>query len=298
MVKIITPVVSVFDKDLKIDYAGTAQVIKFLLQNQVDGILVLGSTGEFPNLDLAAKKEYFQFYRQHVPADRTLYAGVGCMNYEDTRTLAQAVLQMGYTAVVVIEPYYFRMSQTEIFHFYDRLATEVQGSLLIYNYPQLSGSNIAATTISRLIAQHSNIVGLKDTIDIIEHTNQVFQQTQTSNFTVYSGMDDQFLFNAACGGAGCIGALSNIVPDIWSTLVQSYNEQNFEQTMRLSRLIASLMPLYTLSSNPAVLLKHLLNYRGVAIPTTGVFPFAELKPETLATAKSLLQKALDRFYKD
>ena len=68
--------------------------------------------------------------------------------------------------------------------------------------------------------------------------------------------------------------------------------------MRLSRLIASLMPLYTLSSNPAVLLKHLLNYRGVAIPTTGVFPFAELKPETLATAKSLLQKALDRFYKD
>jgi len=65
LVKIITPVVSVFDKDLKIDYAGTAQVIKFLLQNQVDGILVLGSTGEFPNLDLAAKKEYFQFYRQH-----------------------------------------------------------------------------------------------------------------------------------------------------------------------------------------------------------------------------------------
>ncbi|MDA6864837.1 dihydrodipicolinate synthase family protein, partial [Escherichia coli] len=78
-------------------------------------------------------------------------------------------------------------------------------------------------------------------------------------FTVYSGFDDQFLSNIANnGGGGCIGALSIIVPEIWSSLVKAANERDFDRTFALYHLIQKLMPIYDMDTNCSLILKKLL----------------------------------------
>lgn len=106
MAKIITPVITILDKNEKPDYEGNKKVIDFLINGGVDGILVLGSAGEFPNLTVEEKIEFFKFYAEYVNGRVKLFAGTGCVNYADTLRLSQAALDLGYTPMV-IGPYYF-----------------------------------------------------------------------------------------------------------------------------------------------------------------------------------------------
>ena len=214
MAKIIAPVVTIFNEEEKPDYAGNKKVIDFLIEGGLDGILVLGSAGEFPDLNEQERLDFFRFYAEYVNGRVELLAGTGCIRYADTLALSNAVYELGYTPMV-ISPYYFEMDQEKLFVYYDRLAKDVKGDLYLYNFPPRTGHSIAPETIRRLIDANPNIIGLKDSVSIPGHTNMVCRAVEGKPFTVYSGFDDQFLSNIANnGGGGCIGALSIIVPDL------------------------------------------------------------------------------------
>ncbi|MCI1985733.1 MAG: dihydrodipicolinate synthase family protein [Lactobacillus sp.] len=295
MAEIIVPVITVFDQNEKPDFEGNQKVIDYLIRNGVDGLLVLGSAGEFTNLSVKEKIEFFDFYAEYVDGRVKLLAGTGCVSYGETKQLTQAVLNKGYEAAVVIEPYYFAISQSEVRRFYDRLATEVKGKIYLYNFPARSGISIAPQTVSDLMKAHPNIVGLKDSVTMPGHTNAILQALDTTKAKIYSGFDDQFFANIASGGQGCIGALANIVPDIWHALVSANNTGNYARTVYLASLIERLMPLYDLCSNPAVLLKRLMQHRGVAISATGLFPFDNVADSVYRQAETLLDTVVNDF---
>lgn len=292
MAKIITPVITVFDKNEKPDLAGNKKVIDYLIDHGVDGILVLGSAGEFPNLTPQERLDFFKFYKEYVHNRVELFAGTGCVSYSDTLMLTSACIAMGYTAAMVLTPYYYALNQEQMYTFYDRLADEVNGDLYLYNFPPRSGSSIDADVIHRLVTKHTNIIGLKDSVTEPNHTNDVFRATENIDFKVYSGFDDQFLLNIANGGAGCIGALSNIVPDIWASLVKAVNDDRFSKAVILTNLIQRLMPIYGLDSNPALLIKMLMNHRGLNISETEVFPFNQINDLIYKKAERILDNVL------
>ena len=91
-----TPVVTVFDEKEKPDYEGNKKVIDFLIEGGVDGILVLGSSGEFTGLTKQEKHDFFKFYADYTAGRTKLYAGTGSLNFEDTVALSNEVNEMGY----------------------------------------------------------------------------------------------------------------------------------------------------------------------------------------------------------
>ncbi|SFP36224.1 4-hydroxy-tetrahydrodipicolinate synthase [Oscillibacter sp. PC13] len=295
MVKIITPVITVLNENEKPDYEGNKKVIDHLVSGGVDGILVLGSAGEFPNLTIQERLDFFQFYADYTAGRVELLAGTGCVSYQDTLTLSNAVYDMGYTAPMVIGPYYFGLDQEKVFLYYDRLAKEVKGDLYLYNFPPRSGHSIAPETIGRLVEANSNIVGLKDSVTEPVHTNQVFQVVAGHKFTAYSGMDDQFLLNLSHQGGGVIGALSNVVPELWSDLVRSANSGNFDRTMALAALIERLALLYEMDSNCSLMMKKLMVHRGVKISDRAVFPFNQMDEAVYQKAVALLDSVLEKY---
>ena len=169
MAKIIAPVVTIFNEEEKPDYAGNKKVIDFLIEGGLDGILVLGSAGEFPDLNEQERLDFFRFYAEYVNGRVELLAGTGCIRYADTLALSNAVYELGYTPMV-ISPYYFEMDQEKLFVYYDRLAKDVKGDLYLYNFPPRTGHSIAPETIRRLIDANPNIIGLKDSVSIPGHT--------------------------------------------------------------------------------------------------------------------------------
>ena len=142
MAKIIAPVVTIFNEEEKPDYADNKKVIDFLIEGGLDGILVLGSAGEFPDLNEQERLDFFRFYAEYVNGRVELLAGTGCIRYADTLALSNAVYELGYTPMV-ISPYYFEMDQEKLFVYYDRLAKDVKGDLYLYNFPPRTGHSIA-----------------------------------------------------------------------------------------------------------------------------------------------------------
>ena len=116
-------------------------------------------------------------------------------------------------------------------------------------------------------------------------------------FEMFSGFDDQFLYNLTSGGVGCIGALSNIVPEIWSDLVKSTKEKDFDRVMALSKLTHALMPLYDLDSNFSLLFKKLMQHRGVEIEDRAIFPYNQMEEGVYKKAEILLDKVIKKYQK-
>jgi 4-hydroxy-tetrahydrodipicolinate synthase len=297
MYKIITPVITVFDEHEKPDYEANKKVIDFLVQGGVDGILVLGSTGEFTGLTKKEKSDFFKFYAEYTNHRVELYAGTGCMNFEETVELSNDIYSMGYAAPMVIGPYYYGLDQEKIFIFYDTLAKALKGDLYIYNFPARTGHSIAPQTVKKLLEENKNIVGLKDSVPDPNHTNLICLEAEGHAFTAYSGFDDQFLYNISSGGNGCIGGLSNIVPEIWSDLVKASNNKDFERSLRMSYLIHKLMPLYDMDSNFSLLFKKLMVHRGVDISTKAIFPFDQIQDTVYKKAETLLDSVLGEYRK-
>lgn len=295
MSKIITPVVTILDKDEKIDLQGNDVIIEHLLAGGVDGILVLGSTGEFTTLSYDEKAEFFAYYAEKVAGRAELYAGVNCPNLRDTIRLAHEALRLGYHGVLDTGPYYFAMDEETIFNYYDALLKAVPSNVYIYNFPDRTGHTIAPATVKKLRDEHPNLRGMKDSVQTPGHTRDVCFAVDRPDFEMYSGFDDQYLANLAAGGWGCISALSNLVPGIWSDLVRTQDAGDGPRSMELFRLITRLMQLYAVDTNFTKVFKRLLKDQGLPIQDFCVFPTRDLDEAKYAAGLRLLRDTLAEY---
>ncbi|WP_058989628.1 dihydrodipicolinate synthase family protein [Anaerococcus rubeinfantis] len=295
MCEIIVPVVTVFGENEKPDFEENKKVIDFLVNGGVDGILVLGSTGEFTVLDYEDKLQFAKDYYDYTNGRVDLYFGSNCPSFEDTVKLSNEAIKIGYKGVMVIGPYYFGTDDEKMFIYYNELAKKVDGDIYIYNFPARSGYSISGDTYAKLVNENNNIVGLKDSVMDPLHTNRLLRSTEGKNTKVYSGFDDQFLYNLTTGGAGCIGALANLVPDLWADLIKATKEKNFEKVYELSSLIHKLMPLYDLDSNFSHLFKRLMGVRGVDISSKSIFPYNQLSEDIYEKGRKILEDVVQEY---
>lgn len=295
MCEIIVPVVTVFDENEKPNFEENKKVIDFLVNGGVDGILVLGSTGEFTVLDYEDKLQFAKDYYDYTNGRVDLYFGSNCPSFEDTVKLSNEAIKIGYKGVMVIGPYYFGTDDEKMFIYYNELAKKVDGDIYIYNFPARSGYSISGETYAKLVKENNNIVGLKDSVMDPLHTNRLLRSTEDKKTKVYSGFDDQFLYNLSTGGAGCIGALSNLVPDLWSDLIKATKEKNFDKVYELSTLIHKLMPLYDLDSNFSHLFKRLMGVRGVDISSKSIFPYNQLSEDIYEKGRKILEDVIQEY---
>lgn len=295
MKKIITPVVTPFKEDESPDYEATKQIIDFLIKGGVDGILVLGSTGEFTNLSFEERAAYLEFYAEYTAGRTELYAGTGGMSKKDIISLTNRAAELGYRASLVIGPYYYGIQQEQLFVYYDEIAKAVESDILIYNFPARTGHSVDSDTVARLASENGNIIGMKDSVLQPNHTGQISARMRGKKFQLYSGFDNQFLFNMTIDGAGCIGGLSNIIPEIWSALVKAENDGQYKDVFFLASLVERLMPIYNFETNASLLLKKLMVCRGLYMEDKTVFPYNQCKEEDFEYSRKLLEEVLREF---
>jgi len=151
---------------------------------------------------------------------------------------------------------------------------------------------VDADTIAKLAKKHKNIVGLKDSVLTFDHTGEIMKKVLPirPDFEAFSGFDNQLLDNIALGGAGSIGALSNMVPRLWADWIKANNEKDSSAIAEGKRRIDEMMAFYSLESNPQKLIKEVLKHMGLPISTHCHFPYDRpLKPDSLEKALDLLK---------
>ncbi|MEJ6952213.1 dihydrodipicolinate synthase family protein [Natronospora cellulosivora (SeqCode)] len=291
---IITPSITVFNEKKEINYKANQEHIEYLIDAGVNGILFLGSIGEFFAMEEEEKKEFISFVVKTVRNRVPVLIGTGGTVVEEVIALSQYSAKEGADAVAIITPYFFQFNDEILYDYYKELAVNVDIDIFLYNFPARSGVNMDPQLIHRLGKDFANIVGIKDTMDTISHTREIITKAkeELDNFAVLSGFDEYFLPNLMAGGDGLIGGLSNVVPSLFAELYQAYHANDFKTIAKLSNKISILMDIYKVSDPFFPAIKQAVAVMGRNIEPICKSPIKSLNTKQVKKIEEIINKAL------
>lgn len=229
---IYAPVATPF-RDGKIAYDWLDENLDFLLSSKLEGIVVMGSNGEFVSLTEAEKLEMIRFCCKKIAGKKRVMVGIGSNCIEETLHLADESAAQRADAVLVVTPYYYKnaMNDSALEHYYTEIAEISPLPVAIYNMPANTGVNTSAGLLSKL-SYHSNIVGVKDTSGNIVQIAETIRDAD-KNFSVFAGNWAFFLPSLFLGAKGATLALANIVPNECVSLMEFFEQQKHEEARSL-----------------------------------------------------------------
>ncbi|MBW2868971.1 dihydrodipicolinate synthase family protein, partial [Escherichia coli] len=244
---IFPPVPTIVDAQGKLDKAGMARMIDHVLENGANGMLILGSGGEFSQFSSQQRKEIAAFCLSHVDGKVPVLVGIACAGTAETIDLGHHAQEHGADGVMVVNPYYAKLSDDARFMHYKSIADSLKIPVFLYNFPDLTGQDIGLEVITRLAREVPNIVGIKDTIDNISHTREVINRVHAfrPDFIIFSGYDEYMLDTLLLGGHGGIPATFNFAPNITRGIYQAVMENDLDKARYFQQQLAKLSPLYT-----------------------------------------------------
>lgn len=289
----LTPVVTAFDENGNLDIQGNKNVWNHLIKGGVDGLVIMGSTGEFFSMTTEQKKELIKLVVEHVNKRTKVYIGTSCMTVEDTVELSNFAIETGADAVMIISPYYFALSNESVEFFYDKVAEAVKGDIYLYNFPDRTGHDLTPEVTLNLLRKHKNIVGFKDTVSEMGHTRKLMTTVlkEFPDFIVLSGFDENFVHNILCGGSGCIGGLSNLCPELFADWVKAINAKNMDEVARIQKIVDKLMDLYPIGTPFIPIMKKAMILHGVEMKEYCTKPFLPATEEQTEQIKAVMKDA-------
>lgn len=200
-------------KESDVDYTAMGRLIDWQIGEQVDFLVVLGTTGEAPAITEDERRKIIGFAVERVAGRVPVVIGTGGNNTERTIENCREALALGASAALVVTPYYNKPSQEGLFRHFDTVARSAGIPVIAYNVPGRTGVNVAPETAVRL-ASIPNVVGLKEASGNLQQIDEIIGalRLERPDFCILSGNDDQTFHIINSGGHGVISVLSNIAP--------------------------------------------------------------------------------------
>ena len=205
-----TALVTPFTKENQIHFKVFAKLIEFQLANNIDAIVVLGTTGEPSTLTNIEKTNLIKFAHSQIKGRCKMIVGTGGNN---TTTVIQDSIEaekLGADALLIVTPYYNKCTQAGLIEYYTSIANAVDIPIICYNVPTRTGVNILPETMEKL-ATVKNIVGLKEACGNMEQSCETARRIR-GKCQLYSGDDNLNLPMLAIGASGIISVASNLLP--------------------------------------------------------------------------------------
>ncbi len=288
---LIPPMVTPLDSRRRLDVAGVKAMVRHLEKGGVDGIFLLGTTGEGPHLAYAVRE---QLVRTVCALTRLpVLAGITETDLEDALAFAAKCKRFGAKGVVAAPPYYFKLTQAECLKWFTELADRLPLPLVIYDMPAHTDTVIEPATIAEL-AKHRNIVAMKDSSSVIALFNKFkLALEDAKDFSLFMGPDEamgEAVLTGADGGV-CTGA--NLWPAAFKAMLAAAKAGDVERVRRLQRFTTmSSYLLYGLGAGQIGFLKGVkaaLAEMGL-IQNVLTAPFAPFAGKELAKVRSALKK--------
>lgn len=290
---IIPPVPTIFDEQHQFDSAGMGRVIDQLIDAGVDGLLFLGTGGEFSQMNSSQRKEVAAFTTEHVNGRVPVLIGTGGTSTDEVIDLSLHAKEAGADGVVVINPYFWPLSEENLYRHYSTICKAVDLPVLLYNFPNFTGQDLSPDFVVKLVSAHSNVVGIKETIDEAGHIREMILKVKAVQpaFSVFSGFDDHLLNTLALGGDGAISASANFAPELTGGIYKAWKNGDYETAVKLHRQLAPVPLMYKIISPFVGVIKEAMVMRGQAISTETLAPALPLTQQQKAEVKDILQKA-------
>ncbi|TNE80506.1 MAG: 4-hydroxy-tetrahydrodipicolinate synthase [Bacteroidetes bacterium] len=281
-VAMVTP----FNKDGAVDFPALKKLTNHLIDNDIDYLVVMGTTGESATLSKQEKEEIHATVKAENQGKLTYVAGLGGNN---TAELVQEFKKFNYDgvdAILSVSPYYNKPSQAGIIQHYTALADASKKPIILYNVPGRTGSNMTAETTLKL-AEHPNIAGMKEASANFEQIMEIMRN-KPEGFNVVSGDDALTLPLLGIGLDGVISVIANAYPKRFSELVKEGLSGNFIASRLCHYELLPIMQAIFDDGNPGGI-KEVLEYLGICEKTVRL-PLANVNEQTKTKLLSLAKK--------
>ncbi len=227
IVALVTP----FKENGEVDFNALDRLVDLHLENETDGILVLGTTGESSTMTDAEDVAVAQHVVNRVDGKIPIIGGAGSNSTEESLVKAKSLQMIGCDALLLITPYYNKSNEEGIYrHFTDVLdVTEIPS--ILYNIPGRTGCSISEANVIRL-AGHPNVMGIKEASGSIAYATSVARHL-SPDFRMYSGNDDMVVPILSLGGSGVISVWANVQPKLCHDMVASYLGGDYQAALKM-----------------------------------------------------------------
>ncbi|MGI0528610.1 4-hydroxy-tetrahydrodipicolinate synthase [Treponema socranskii] len=288
-----TAMITPMKEDGSIDYDGYRKLLRFQMEEGIDGLVPLGTTGETPTLDEDEEQRIIDVVMEEVRAFEKergvkvpVVLGAGSNNTRDAVRYTERAKKAGADAALVVTPYYNKPSSEGIFRHFEAVS-RVGIPILVYNIAGRTGKNIDTPTLSR-IADLPNIAGVKEASGSISQMTDVIDTIKSKHpdFAVLSGDDAMTLPLIACGGDGVVSVVSNAVPAPVTEMVKAALSGDYEAARKIHYRLLPFFKAAFVDGNPTSI-KYAMRVKG--LPSGSVrLPLVDVHDE----AKRIIEEAL------
>ena len=219
-----TAIVTPF-KQGAIDYESFGKIIEDQIANNIDAIVVAGTTGEAATLTHEEHCDCVRYVVEKVAGRVPVIAGTGSNDTAYGIELSQYACEVGADALLLVTPYYNKATPKGLIKSFLETAEKTNKPIILYNVPSRTGCNIPLS-VYRELAKHERIVAVKEASGNISAIAELISECGDS-FDIYSGNDDQIVPIMSLGGKGVISVLSNVLPKETHQMVQMCLDNNY-----------------------------------------------------------------------
>lgn len=244
-------------KNGAIDYAATANLVEFMIEGGVQGLVVSGSTGEAATTSFDEKRELWKFVKQQAKGRVWIVAGTGTNDTAVSIAITKMAEEIGVDGAMVVTPFYNKPSpKGQVAHF-DAVAKSTKLPVILYNVPGRTGTNTLPDTLAQVTA--TNVKAVKEASGSVDQMSQVKQKTR---FTLLSGDDSLTLPCIAVGGEGIISVVGQLVPREMRTLCDAARAGRMDDARAMHEKLSPIFKAAFIESNPSPT-KFLLSKMGI-----------------------------------
>ncbi len=275
-----TAMITPFDERGELDEKAFRAHVSSQCQEGVDGLVVLGTTGEAPTLTRQEKERLVTIAREEK---LHLMVGCGAISLKQTIENLHWAADLGADSALVVSPYYIKPSQEGLYLHFKALTKATRIPIVVYNIKARSAVNIETTTLKQ-IADLPQIIGVKESSGGVAQAADVFFEIKKSrpNFALLSGDDALTLPSLALGADGLISVISNLVPQKMKELIGACRQGKYTLAQEKYYDLFPLFKMLALEANPIVI-KAAMNLCGFPVgnPRLPLTPLSETNQKIL-----------------
>lgn len=205
-----TAIVTPMHTDGSIDYEALGRFVEFQIGSGINGLVVMGTTGENATIEPEDQKKVIAYTVEKVAGRVPVIAGTGTNNTEHVLHNTRNACQVGADAVLVVTPYYNKATQNGLVTHFTAVADKSTLPVILYNVPSRTGCNLLPKTVAKL-SEHPNIAAIKEATGSLAQMIEIMHLCG-DKIDVYSGEDGLTVPMMAMGAKGTISVLSNVAP--------------------------------------------------------------------------------------
>lgn len=269
-----------------VNFEEFKKLLEFQIENEVDAIIVCGTTGEAATMTMEERKKVMKFAIDTISKRTKVILGTGTNNTKDAIEMSKYAEQIGADGLLVVTPYYNKTTQRGLIAHYTAISEAVKIPIIMYNVPGRTGVNILPETCLEL-SKINNIVAIKEASGNLSQVAKIASLCR-ENLTIYSGNDDQIVPILSLGGKGVISVLSNIMPKYTHDMVKKYLEGNVKESTKMQLDVIELINALFIEVNP-IPVKYALNLMGYNFGKPRL-PLIELSDSNKKLMENLMEK--------